>query len=387
MDDPAGTMRPVRRGLSRASDPVEAARELHRRLSGPEVVLLLFFCSPEYETAAFAGELCRLFDGVPVVGCTTAGEIGPGGYAEGSVSAVSFARPDFEAVAGLLVGGGEVELGRCAELAAHLRRELAQRLGRRPAGLNQFALLLIDSTTRREEAVASCVGGALADMPVLGGSAGDALAFAHTSVFCDGAFHPEGAVLALMATSRAVRAFRNQHFVASGTKMVVTSAEPRQRLVKELDAEPAVEVYARLVGCPVEELTPMVFAMHPLVVRLGGAEYVRSIQKANPDGSLSFYCAIDEGLVLTLSEGHDLLSRMEGLFEDVRARVGTPEVVIGFECVLNRLEAERNQIKHRLSRLHAANHVTGFASFGEQWGAMHVNQTFTGIAIGAGPAS
>ena len=62
----------------------------------------------------------------------------------------------------------------------------------------------------------------------------------------------------------------------------------------------------------------------------------------------------------------------------------TREVVIGFECVLNRLEAERNQIKHHLSRLHAANNVTGFASFGEQWGSMHVNQTFTGIAIGRG---
>jgi hypothetical protein len=166
--------------------------------------------------------------------------------------------------------------------------------------------------------------------------------------------------------------------------MVVTGAEPERRLVTELDAEPAVEVYARLVGLPVTELTPMVFATHPLVVRLGGAEYVRSIQKANADGSLSFYCAIDEGLVLTLSEGRDLLRRTEGLFDDVRDSIGLPEVVIGFECVLNRLEAERNQIKHLLSRLHAANNVTGFASFGEQWGSMHVNQTFTGIAIGRG---
>ena len=74
----------------------------------------------------------------------------------------------------------------------------------------------------------------------------------------------------------------------------------------------------------------------------------------------------------------------EGLFDELRSAIGAPEVVIGFECVLNRLEAERNQIKHRLSRLHAANNVTGFASFGEQWGSMHVNQTFTGIAIGAG---
>ena len=58
--------------------------------------------------------------------------------------------------------------------------------------------------------------------------------------------------------------------------------------------------------------------------------------------------------------------------------------MIGFECVLNRLEAERSQVKHHLSRLHAANNVTGFASFGEHWGSTHVNQTFTGIAIGRG---
>jgi hypothetical protein len=385
MDPPPGAAPRVKRALAHAADPVAAARELYARLAGPDLALVLFFCAPDYATAEFARELGRLFAGVPVVGCTTAGEIGPGGYAEGSVSAVSLARPDFEAVAALLVGPGEVELGRCAETIARLRRELAQRLDARADAVNQFALLLIDSTSRREEEVVSCVGSVLADLPLLGGSAGDSLAFARTSVFLADAFHAEGAVLVLVATSRAVRPFRNQHFVASATKMVVTSAEPERRLVKELDAEPAVEVYARLVGCPVEELTPMVFATHPLVVRLGGAEYVRSIQRANPDGSLSFYCAIDEGLVLTLSEGHDLLSRMERLFDEVHAEIGPPELVIGFECILNRIEAERSQIKHRLSRLHARNNVAGFASFGEQWGAIHVNQTFTGIAIGAGP--
>lgn len=386
MDRPAGVPPCIKRAISHAADPVLAARELHRSLAQPEAALVLFFCAPEYATTEFAGELGRLFAGVPVVGCTTAGEIGPGGYDEGSVTAVGFARPDFEAAAALLVDAGEVALGRCAETVARLRRELAERLGARAGAVNQFALLLVESTSQREEAVASCVGSVLADLPLLGGSAGDALAFSRTSVFFADAFHDQGAVLVLVATSRPVRPFRNQHFVASAAKMVVTSAEPGRRLVRELDAEPAVEVYARLVGCPVEELTPMVFATHPLVVRMGGAEYVRSIQRANADGSLSFYCAIDEGLVLTLSEGRDLLSRMESLFEEVRAQVGTPEVVIGFECILNRLEAERSQIKHRLSRLHAANNVTGFATFGEQWGAIHMNQTFTGIAIGAGPA-
>lgn len=377
-------MRCLRRAVSHAADPALAARELHRALAGPDTALVLLFCSPEYASADFAGEIRRLFADICVVGCTTAGEIGPEGYQENSVTGVSFARPEFEAVAALLMEGGEVEIGRCGESVARLRAELARRLAGQP-GFSQFALLLIDSTSRREEEVASLIGSALSDLPVLGGSAGDALQFERTSVLLDGRFHPGAAVLVLVATTRPVHPFRSQHFVASDKRMVVTGAAPARRLVTELDAEPAVEVYARLVGCPVDELTPMVFATHPLVVRLGGAEYVRSIQKANPDGSLGFYCAIDEGLVLTLAEGRDLLTRMEELFRELRARIGPPQLVIGFECVLNRLEAERSQIKHKLSRLHAANNVTGFASYGEQWGLMHVNQTFTGIAIGGDP--
>jgi hypothetical protein len=384
LDRPAHTISQVRQAVSSAPEPANAARELHDALAGPGVALVLFFCAPDYATPDFAMEIDRLFPGVPVVGCTSAGEIGPGGYHENSVTGVSFARPDFEAVANLLVADGDLEVGCSGEMITALRSELDERVRGWTGDVNRFALLLTDSTTQREEALATLVGGALADIPVLGGSAGDALAFARSAVFSCGRFYAKGAVLILLATNRPIRTFRSQHFVASDRRMVVTGAEPERRVVTELDAEPAVEFYARLVGLPVSELTPMVFATHPLVVRLGGAEYVRSIQKANADGSLSFYCAIDEGLVLTLSEGRDLLRRTADLFAEVRDAIGVPETVIGFECVLNRLEAERNQIKHRLSCLHAANNVTGFASFGEQWGSMHVNQTFTGIAIGRG---
>jgi hypothetical protein len=224
----------------------------------------------------------------------------------------------------------------------------------------------------------------LGDMPVFGASAGDGLAFERTSVFVDGAFRANSAVLLLVATDLPVRPFRNQHFVSSGTRMVVTGADPARRVVTEINAEPAVGEYARIIGYDVTALTPMVFATHPLVVRLGGAEYVRSIQKANPDGSLTFYCAIDEGLVLTLAEGRDLYSRLEDLFEEIRAEIGPPAAVIGFDCVLRKLECERNQTKHKVGRLLQANRVVGFSTFGEQFRSMHVNQTFTGVAIGRG---
>jgi hypothetical protein len=109
---------------------------------------------------------------------------------------------------------------------------------------------------------------------------------------------------------------------------------------------------------------------------------VRSVQTANPDGSLTFYCAIDEGLVLTLGEPVDRIAGMEALFSDIGAAVGPVDRIIAFDCVLNRIDAEQRQIAHEVSRLYNRNGVIGFNTYGEQYHALHVNQTFSGLAIG-----
>jgi hypothetical protein len=38
-----------------------------------------------------------------------------------------------------------------------------------------------------------------------------------------------------------------------------------------------------------------------------------------------------------------------------------------------------------MSELYRQNGVIGFHTYGEQYGSMHVNQTFTGVAIGRRP--
>jgi hypothetical protein len=72
---------------------------------------------------------------------------------------------------------------------------------------------------------------------------------------------------------------------------------------------------------------------------MGGANYVRSIQKANPDGSLTFYCAIEEGLVLRVATGHDIIHGLETLFEETKAQIGPAQLTIGCDCILRKLEA------------------------------------------------
>lgn len=251
-----------------------------------------------------------------------------------------------------------------------------------PLPNNTFAFLLIDGLSMQEELVVSCTNQQLAGIQLFGGSAGDETHFRHTYLFFEGSFHANVALLTLVQTAHPFTVFRTQHFVPSEKKMVVTGADPGRRIVHEINGYPAGREFARLVGLDVAELTPLIFAAHPVVVRIGGEDFVRSIQKVNEDGSLTFFCAIDEGIVLTVAKGIDLVKNLQEAFEQVRSQVGQPQLVLGCDCILRRIEAEQREVKDQIGQILTDNNVIGFATYGEQFNAMHVNQTFTGVAIG-----
>ena len=118
-----------------------------------------------------------------------------------------------------------------------------------------------------------------------------------------------GAILILVETSMPFRVFKTQNFVPTQIKLVVTAADTENRIVHELNAEPAAREYASAIGLLPDDLGPFSFASYPLVVKVGGDYYCRSIRNMNPDGSLSFFCAIDEGLVFTVARPQDICAR------------------------------------------------------------------------------
>jgi len=56
--------------------------------------------------------------------------------------------------------------------------------------------------------------------------------------------------------------------------------------------------------------------------------------------------------------------------------------VLAFDSILRRLHLAESGTLALASQLMRDNAVVGFNTFGEQFAAMHVNQTFTGVAIG-----
>lgn len=345
------------------------------------MALVVFFCSPDYDLDVLALELDRLFAGVQMVGCTTAGEFGPAGYRDRSISGASFPAGSFTAVSGSLTGLRQFELVQGQSLA----QQLTQRLERLAPGADadtSFALLLIDGLCVREEPVTHALQNVLGRLPLVGGSAGDGLKFGTTYVYFDGRFHGDSGVLVLVTTAVPFRVFKTQHFVPTGRRAVVTAADVEHRVVTEIDGWPAAEGYARLVGANVESLNASGFAAQPIVVLIDGTNYVRSIQKANPDGSLTFFCAIEEGLVLQAARGVDLVENLERTVAELHTAIGPPQLVIGCDCILRKLEIAEHGLHDRVEAIFRANNIVGFNTYGEQYRGVHVNQTLTGIAFG-----
>lgn len=371
----------VKKGVSRSPDVGVAVAELQKAIAQPEARLIMFYCARTFDLVALAQALNAAFPGVRIIGCTTAGEITPEGYLGGTLTGVSFAGNDLD-VAATSIALNPMDRIAAGDAVGALIRNMGARNGLPPNGTDTFAYVLADGMSMQEEALVSITHSHLHGIELVGGSAGDDTEFGQTWVFWDGKFHRELAVLVLLRTGHPFKVFRTQHFVQSDQRMVVTQADPSTRRVYEINGLPAAPEYARLIGLDVAELTPLVFATHPVVVRIGGQYFVRSVAYVLEDHSLRFFCAIDEGVVLTIAKGVDLVENLRSAFADVRASLGTPLVVLGCDCLLRRLEIQRDGIEEEVGRIFRENEVVGFTTYGEQINAMHVNQTFTGIAIG-----
>ncbi|MDE3029522.1 MAG: FIST C-terminal domain-containing protein [Paracoccaceae bacterium] len=354
-----------------------AAQELCAALGpGPFAVVILFI-SPEADLPALTRTAARCFSGSMVIGCTTAGEISAQGYTEGEIVAVALPTRHF-AVETILIP----DLGRLEPEALIGRMMRArQSLGRmHPEWAHEFAFLMVDGLSIREDELTSALASGLGPVPLFGGSAGDGVRFERTFVLHDGEALQNAAILSLIRTECPVRVFNLDHLVPTTQRMVVTEADPEHRIVQRINAEPAAQEYARILGKDPAQLTTFTFAAHPVVVRIGGKHHVRAIQQVAPNGDLVFFSAIDEGLVLTLAEPQDMVAHL-GRELAALARGVAPEAILACDCILRRMEAQEKQKTGQISDLLRQHRVVGFSTYGEQLNGMHVNQTMTGVAL------
>lgn len=380
MSDSHATL-PVLTAMSDASDVILAAESLAAALCHPQLECVVFFCSAEYPLPELAVALNNAFGETPLVGCTTAGEITPRGYDRGSIVALGFDRRWFSIETALIEALDDFSLPKAQQQVDQLISQIHQRHGVVQPG-RFFAMTLLDGLSSQEELVLVALDSALGSIAHFGGSAGDDIQLAGTHVFVNGAFHTQAAALTLVRTSLDFEVFTTHHMQSLAHKLVVTAADPDSRCVYELNAEPAAQVYADMLGLHLQQLNPDVFALHPLAVKLGQEYYVRSIQKVNSDLSLTFYCAVGNGMVLTAMQPQPILPDLEKRFAAIESRIGKPLITLGCDCFLRRLETEHLDSLDEASSFFRHHRVIGFNTYGEHFDGVHINQTFTGVVIG-----
>ncbi|MEX0338808.1 MAG: FIST N-terminal domain-containing protein [Arenibacterium sp.] len=350
---------------------------LQRELQDRELSHIFVFASEAQAFQRIANAAHCFGGGATVSGCRTAGQLSRFGYDDENAILIGLPKAQFEtttvAIASSDLEDGQTLIDRLVQARVKLQTAC-------PDKPNGFAFLLVNGLSLREDILAAAVAPAIGAMPLFGGSSGDGLRFEATELAHDGEISENLALLTFVVTNCDTQVFSLNHLTPIDRKMVVTSADPEQRIVKEINAVPAGREYARMVNCDPDQLDEFTFSAFPVVVQLGDTYHVRSIQRVNEKGELVFFAAIDEGMVLTIARAENIAEHLDRELNNLTAQYSAAEI-LGCDCILRRIEASQSQSMRAVSNVLMKNRVVGFSTYGEQIGPLHVNHTMTGVVL------
>jgi hypothetical protein len=355
-------------GVGRSSDPdpARAGREaMDAALQGEDPKLLIVFCSSSYDAQA----LLECAPDVPLVGCSTAGEIATSGPGESGVVVTALGGSGFS-IAIAVARDAPSDLRRAGAEAAACIDQIEPREHR-------ALLLLTDGLAGDQTMIVrgaySVVG---AQVPLVGGCAGDDLKMEQTHQFY-GREVLTGAVVAAAIGSDAPLGIGVRHgWERVGDPMLITrSADSR---VHEIEGRPALDVYFERLDAPDEvREDPAAFVrfaqVHPLGLASRSEEHVRFIGDANfEDRSLGCIAEVPQGSLAWLMEGDDssVLEATDAACEDALGALGgrAPLGLLAFDCIARRGVLGEDGIRAEVERVAALGGgapVAGFYTYGE----------------------
>ena len=142
---------PVRRSASLDSSATGAISEVAAGLDPATAELVVLFISPDFDRDEIESAVAKHFGAARVIGCTTAGEFGPSGYHEQSISGFSLSGEHFSVELSHLHALTEVRLD-AGEVVMEKAMGRMRERGRWTNGSQCFGLVLIDGLSMREEA-------------------------------------------------------------------------------------------------------------------------------------------------------------------------------------------------------------------------------------------
>jgi hypothetical protein len=360
-------------------------------LVADDAQLLLVFCSHGYDLEDLLAAINRRSGGVPLIGCSTAGEIATDGPGDAGVVVTALGGPGFTVSTMSAVNASEDLRGAGAEVG-----KCALTLGGHP---HRVLMLLTDGLAGdQQEIVRGAYGVIGASVPLVGGCAGDDL-----EMRCTYQMHNDrvlrNAVVGAALGSEAPLGIGVRHgWRRVGEPVVVTSSSDNR--VYTLNNRLAVDVYFEHLDPPADaRRDPAAFTRFALTHPLGLSgrsreDQVRFVGEANfDDGSIGFIAEVPQGGLAWFMEGDDasVLEATGAACADALAPLeGRPPLgLIAFDCIARRGVLGDTGISSEVARIAESADgapVAGFYTYGEiarthGQSGFH-NQTLVVLAIG-----
>jgi len=301
-----------------------------------------------------------------IVGCTTDGEISTAGFSTDTAVLAGIATDQINfhvtSAEGLIDDSQEAGI------------RLAQGLPPEVSYMQIFSDGLTGNGCAILRGIASVLG---EDLPISGGTAGDASRFERTLQFAGRRVLTDAIVAIGFSGDFKVGTGVRSGWSPVGTAKIVTRASGN--VVYELNGEPALDVFKRFLGKHADKL-PAVGVEYPLgIVSTSGVpgeedhDLMRATMSVNrEDGSISFAGEIPEGSAVRLTCG-DNDSILKGTEDATRLALtdlgdASPRMAFFYSCmarkiVLGRRTKEETEVLHRT--LGKRLPVIGFYTYGE----------------------
>jgi hypothetical protein len=360
-------------------------------LVADDAQLLLVFCSHSYDLDELLAAINRRSGGVPLIGCSTAGEIATEGPGDAGVVITALGGPGFTVTTSSAVNASEDLRAAGAEVA-----HCASALNGHP---HRVLVLLTDGLAGdQQEIVRGAYGVIGASVPLVGGCAGDDLEMRMTHQLHNDRVLTNAVVGAAIGSEAPLGIGVRHGWQRVGEPVVVTRSSNNR--VYALNDRPAVDVYFEHLDPPADARSdPAAFTRFALTHPLGlssrsGEDHVRFVGEADfDDGSIGFIAEVPQGGPAWFMEGDDasVLEATGAACTDALEPLGgsPPLGLIAFDCIARRGvlgDAGITTEVGRVAQSAAGAPVAGFYTYGEiarthGQSGFH-NQTLVVLAVG-----
>jgi hypothetical protein len=345
-----------------------AAREA---LQGVEdAKLLMVFVGITHDMSAVLAGINAVSGNVPLIGCSTHGEISAAGPRDGSVVVTAIGGVGFSIVTSVAenASGRQRAAGVEAAESAALVDDLPYKA----------LIMLTDGLTRDQEDIMRGTYEVLgASIPIFGGAAGDGWRMEQTYQLIGDRVLSDAVVVATIASEAPLAVSITHGYRKVGEPMVVTSCGDGR--VQTLDDEPAMDVYLRRLDAPASTYADAAkfseFALsRPLGISRRSGEEVRNLSTGiDIEGrSLGGGGQVPQGALAWLMEGDVesiLTATTQACTEALAGLQGQPALgLLTFSCAASRAVLGDDGIKReggRLAEMAGTTPFAGFYTYGE----------------------